>query len=188
VFWHSSGTLGFPAQAIKSVVAPSELSQRDQSSDAYRVAESHDIVFTIKSSPLTGIGFGKPFYRPIPLPAITVFQLSQYITHNSILWVWMKVGVLGFLAMLYLFGSTISTGARNLLRIQRGPFAVVTFVSVAYVTMYAVFCYVDIGWDRQNMLLLGLAMAQVGSAGRLFDKERGDESQSVVRGLDPVPA
>jgi hypothetical protein len=180
-FWNSSGTLGFPAQAIKSAVAPSQLNARDQGSDIYRLIETSDIRYTIRTNPITGIGFGQKFLKPIPLPAISAFQLSDYITHNSILWVWMKVGVFGFMSMVVLFGATITTGARSLVRVREGPFAVLTFTSLAFVVMYAVFAYVDIAWDRQNMVLLGLAMAQIGSAARM-EKQLASRPEST----DPV--
>ena len=47
-FWNSTSSAGFPAQAVKSVVAPS--SERDQA-DQYRAIENLDVVFTVKASP-----------------------------------------------------------------------------------------------------------------------------------------
>ena len=111
-FWHSQGTIGFPAQALKAVIAPGQVSQTDQSSDLYRVVENFDISSTIHAKPLTGIGFGQKFYRPAPLPDISFFPFYQYIPHNSILWIWMKMGIGGFVTMLFLFGSAIRQGTR----------------------------------------------------------------------------
>ena len=68
VFWSSSSTLGFPAQAAKTVISPDQVSDRDRASNQYRDSETFDIKYTIRSSPFTGIGFGQPFLRPIPLP------------------------------------------------------------------------------------------------------------------------
>lgn len=170
-FWGDTTSMfGFPAQAIKSVVAPDEVSDRNQSSDQYRVFEKIDIVATIKSAKITGIGFGHPFLRPVPLPAINPFLLEPYMPHNSILWIWMKTGIAGFISMLFLFAKAMRTGARNALEVQRGDFAAVTFTSVAFVMMYAVFAYVDIAWDSQNVVFLAVAMAVIGSASRLQDE------------------
>ncbi len=166
-FWNSTSTLGFPAQAVKSVIAPDQLSARDQSSDMYRVAESYDIVATIRSNRLLGIGFGQKFSRPITLPNISFFPFSDYMTHNSVLWVWMKAGVGGFLAMLFLFGVSIRTGASALLRVRDPDDAAITLTSLTFVLMYAIFCYVDIGWDAQNMLLLAVVLAQLDNVTRL---------------------
>ena len=112
-FWgDETSTAGFPAQAIKSVIAPDSVSERNQSSDDYRIAEKIDIVATIRSSTILGIGFGHPFLRPVPLPDITPFLLEPYMPHNSILWIWMKAGIGGFVAMLFLFAMAVKTGAR----------------------------------------------------------------------------
>jgi hypothetical protein len=194
-FWNSSGSLGFPAQAVKSVIAPSSLSARDQSSDYYRVVETTDILYTIRSSPLTGIGFGQKFYRPIALPGISSFLLSDYMSHNSILWIWMKAGIGGFLAMLYLFGTVMRVGARTALASSDGDDAAITLTSVAFVLMYAVFTYVDIAWDAKSMVFLAVAMAQIASverrasgtaglvAARLDEASASDRDKRVLAGV-----
>jgi hypothetical protein len=168
-FWNSTSTPGFPAQAIKSVIAPDQVSERNQNSDNYRIIEKVDVLATIQSSPATGIGFGKPFLRPVPLPGITPFLLEPYVPHNSILWIWMKAG--GFVALLYLLSTAMRTGARAVLQAPRGGDAALMLTSVAFVLMYVVFAYVDIAWDPQNMVLLAMAFAHIGSAERLWRTE-----------------
>lgn len=194
-FWNNEhSVIGFPAQAIKSVIAPSEVSDRNQDSDLYRIIEKNDIVATIRSSPILGIGFGHAFLRPIPLPAINDFLLAPYMPHNAVLWMWMKIGALGFLSMVYLFGLTMITGVRNTLRLPQGDYAAITLTSVTFVLMYAVFSYVDISWDPQNMIVLAMAMAQIASAPRLAGL-RLTKSDTVVAmdetistELEPAPA
>jgi O-antigen ligase len=169
-FWNASGAPGFPAQAVKSVVAPEQQSEEDQASDRYRDIETHDIVETIRSNPVMGVGFGQKFHMPWPLPNISFFVFWEYITHNSILWIWMKAGIGGFLAMLMVFVTAMRTGARALLSATDGPTRAVTFTSVAYVVMFAVFAYVDIAWDTRNVVLLAVCMAQIDrAAGRRAD-------------------
>ena len=169
VFWNSSGVLGFPAQAMKTVIAPEQLSERDVNSNFYRDLETADIKFTIRSNPITGIGFGHAFYRPFALPAIASFELSPYITHNSMLWIWMKTGVAGFIAFLFLFASALHEGARAVLRELRGDFAAVTVTCVAYVLMYGIYTHVDIAWDVKSMILLGFCFAQIDAAAVVED-------------------
>ena len=180
-FWHDeTSTAGFPAQAIKSVIAPNDVSERNRGSDLYRIIEKQDIQATIRSSPILGIGFGRPFLRPYPLPQIAPFLLEPYMPHNAILWIWMKAGIGGFIAMLYLFGATMYSGARAVLRAGRGDYAATLLTAVAFVIMYGVFAYVDIAWDPQNMVLLALAMAHIGSAARLAPESAADD----VTGLE----
>ncbi len=179
-FWNNeTSAAGFPAQAIKSVIAPDQVSERNQGSDLYRVIEKADIVATIRSSPVLGIGFGHAFLRPYPLPEINPFLLEPYMPHNAVLYMWMKLGALGFLSMVYLFGVTLLTGARTVLRLPTNDYAAITFTSVAFVMMYAIFAYVDISWDPQNMLFLSLAMAQIASAPRLIGTSGDDDATAV---------
>jgi O-antigen ligase len=186
-FWSSQSSAGFPAQAVKSVIAPGGVSERNQGSDQYRVIENHDILYTIKSSPLLGIGFGQKFLRPLPLPAISIFLLEDYKPHNSILSIWMKAGIGGFVAMLFLFGSALRAGTRAIIDNPRDGYSAFTLASVAFVLMYAVFAYVDMAWDAQTMVLLGLAFAQIDSVRLLRPVASGPES-SPARELVSSPA
>src|SRR5262249_10246220 len=136
-------------------------SERDRGSNAYRDIENADVIFTIKAAPLTGIGFGHPFLRPYPLPAITTFELEAYKSHNSVLWIWMKAGIGGFVAMMYLFCSALRSGARAMFETPEPDERVVTLTAAAYVLMYAVFAFVDMGWDARSMVMLGVAMAAI---------------------------
>jgi hypothetical protein len=182
-FWNAeTSTAGFPAQAVKSVISPNDVSERNQGSDLYRVVEKLDIQYTIRSSPIVGIGFGHPFLRPFPLPQIAPFLLEPYMPHNAILWVWMKAGIGGFVAMVFMFGTAMYTGARSVLKAGRSDFAATLVVAVAFVVMYAVFAYVDIAWDAQNMVLLALALGQIDTAARL-----AAEPSTATESEMPVP-
>ena len=138
------------------MVAPEEQSEEDQASDFYRDIETHDIVMTIRSNPVMGIGFGQQFYRPWPLPNISFFVFWEYITHNSILWIWMKAGIGGFVACSWLFATALRSGARALLRRRTAPDPALTVASAGYVLMFAMFAYVDIAWDTRNVVLLAV--------------------------------
>lgn len=159
VFWNSTSSLGFPAQAIKSVIAPGSASAADQSSDLYRLIEAFDLHFTIRTDPLKGLGFGRPFYRPVPLPDITDFELSIYLPHNSILWFWIKTGFAGFATMFYVLGKMVMLGANRARRLADGIDVTVAQLGVLFVVMFTVYTYVDISWDSRNMVFLGLAAA-----------------------------
>jgi O-antigen ligase len=163
-FWNAPGVPGFPAQAVKSVVAPDQQSEEDKASDEYRNIERHDVVTTIRANPVMGIGFGQRFYQPWPLPNISFFVFWEYITHNSVLWIWMKAGIGGFVAMLVMFATALRSGARALLATEDAAAKVVTLTSVAYVLMFGVFAYVDIAWDTRNVVLLAVCLAQIDRA------------------------
>ncbi|MEO5723159.1 MAG: hypothetical protein ABIQ39_02350 [Ilumatobacteraceae bacterium] len=158
-FWHSTSGAGFPAQALKSVVAPGSVNARDQSSDLYRTVENFDLHYTIRSSKVLGTGFGQVFYRPLPLPDISSYQFYLYVPHNSVLWIWINAGFGGFVALLYLLARTLMIGASRIRRAADGSNLLVVLVGTTFVVMFAVFAYVDISWDVHNMVLLGYALA-----------------------------
>jgi O-antigen ligase len=182
-FWNATdGGAGFPAQAVKTIIAPGQLSEEDKGSNLYRAIENYNVVYTIRSQPLTGIGFGQQYLRPIPNADISFAQWWEYRSHNAILWIWMKTGAGGFLAMLYLFTSAIRHGTRRLVRIAPGFDGALLLTSVLYVVMYAVFAYVDIIWDTESMIFLGIALACIGSdlMGNLPGPERISNGNGAV--------
>jgi hypothetical protein len=158
-FWNSTGDAAFPAQAVKSVISPSQVSAKDRASDLYRLIENFDLNFTIRENKLTGLGFGQRFLRPINLPDISFFEFYQYIPHNSVLWIWVKTGFFGFATMLYLFGRAMMVGSYRLRRAVDPADVVAVTTGVLFILMFAVFAYVDIAWGASNMVYLGFAFA-----------------------------
>ena len=71
----------------------------------------------------------------------------------------MKIGIGGFMAMLYLMARTIHHGVRSAIRIKSHDLTSVVIGSVVYVVMYIVYCYVDIGWDIRSTVFLAMAIA-----------------------------
>jgi O-antigen ligase len=162
-FWNSSGALGTPARAVKAIFAPEQATLRDQLSNAYRVIENINTQFTIQQAPLTGVGFGRKFSILVPMPDISFFEWWEYITHNSILWIWMKTGVLGFLSLLLLIGTSVVTGVRAFARMPSGELQAITLSAVLYLVMHFVYAYVDMSWDGQSMILVGAMLGLLGS-------------------------
>lgn len=158
-FWNSTSSLGFPAQAIKSVIAPASATPEDISSDLYRRVEAFNLVYTIRTDPLLGLGFGRPFYRPVWLPGLDAFALNLYLPHNSWLWLWIKTGFVGFVAAIYLFGKSIMLGAHRVRNEPDTTDLVVTLAGTAFVAMYFAFCFVDVSWDARNNVFLAVALA-----------------------------
>ncbi len=176
-FWNVQGGIGFGAQAVKSYIAPDSLSASDRSSDLYRDIEGLNIWFTIRSNELLGIGFGQPFLRPFPLPDISTFPFAAYIPHNGVLWIWMKTGVLGFMAMLYFVTRSIQYGISNVLTSTDRTRVAMVYTCVAYIVMYLVFAFVDIAWDIRSCIFLALAMAVCSD----LPPERADDLNATPR-------
>lgn len=159
-FQKSSGILGEPARAVVSVFNPSASDQRDADSNQYRNIENYDLKYTETQSPILGYGFGKPFLQPTPLPNVAELDpYYLYIPHNNVLWVWMRLGPLGFGALWYLIGSAIIAGcliARRLKNPQLQMFAIFT---VATLVMEIILAYGDYQFFfYRNMIFVGIAL------------------------------
>jgi len=157
--WGASGGLGLPANAVKTVFFPGQLEDADQSSNLYREIEAFNLWYTIWESPLTGFGFGQPFLVVRPMPDISFFEYWQYLPHNSVLWVWIKTGFFGFVAMLYLFGRAIHRGAQSAMRVVGKDDLAMVVAGLAFPIMFLVFAYVDIGWGIRPAVMLAVCFA-----------------------------
>ena len=167
VFWNSSGALGLPARAVKSVIAPSQVDPRDESSNQYRVLENINVLYTIQQSPLTGVGFGQKFKIIVPMPDISFFEWWQYLSHNSVMWIWMKTGLFGFLAFLFMVGWSISVGVNIVQSLPGGDLSAFALTATLYIVMHFVFAYVDISWDSRSMLIFGSMLGMLSVIERL---------------------
>lgn len=159
-FQKSSGVLGEPARAVTSVFNPNSSDQRDAASNAYRIIENYDLKYTEAQSPLLGFGFGKPFMQPVVLPnVVDLDPYYLYIPHNNVLWVWMRLGPLGFGALWYLIGSAIVTGcliARKLKNPQLRFFAI---FAIATMVMEVILAYGDYQFFfYRNMIFVGVIL------------------------------
>ena len=74
----------------------------------------------IRAEPLTGVGFGKPFYQPVPLPDISFFVFYAVHPAQLDLWIWLKMGYLGFVALLFLIAAALRAGTRASLQLPSG--------------------------------------------------------------------
>lgn len=174
IFWNSNSALGLAAQAVRSVISNRVADTNDWASNFYRILENTNISFTIHQAPLQGIGFGNPFYTRVVMPDISFFEWWQYITHNSILWIWMKTGIGGFIAMLTLIGMAVTTGVRSWWRMPDGDLKAIATVAVLYVIMHFTYAYVDMSWDTTSMVYMGSLMGVASTLERvvLADEDR----------------
>jgi O-antigen ligase len=142
------------------VIAPNA---RDEASNEYRVVENVNTNFTIHQKALTGVGFGQKFFVIVPLPDISFFVWYEYITHNSIMWVWMQTGFFGFMSLLIMVGSTIMIGFHAYDRMPPGDEKAIGLTALLYVVMHFVYAYVDMSWENQSMILVGASIGIIGS-------------------------
>ena len=176
VFKSSNGAFAMPAHAISSMFTPDA---RDAASNAYRDAENADLMATIRLAPLQGYGYGKRMLHAVPIDDISgQYEYWDVMTHNSILWVWMRLGTPGFFVfwimvanlLIYICGTIRSEHAD----IYSQALGIYTLVLVS---MLLVFALLDLGLvNFRNMLFVGfwaggLVVAATSDAKPLRDSE-----------------
>lgn len=161
-FAHAGGAFAEPARSVVSVFSPST-SSADYYSNLYRLIENFDLKATIRTSPLIGYGFGKPFLQPVPLPVLATSDPTfngnpyLYIPHNTIYWIWMRLGALGYFALWYLFGSVVIRGCHIVRKLKDPYLQMMAIYIVAIMFMEVIVAYADYQlFFYRNVIYLGL--------------------------------
>lgn len=161
---------GLAGQIVRPVHAMvGQVDQRDYLSDLYRINENADLITTYATSPVIGYGFGKPMLVPFPLADIAQQDpFWQYITHNSILWIGMRMGMIGMAAFWALIGMIVMQGIR-MARAQTDPFLRgVAVFALAAVAAQLVVGYGDLQMEAQrNMVFFGVMVGLMEALARV---------------------
>lgn len=182
-FWNSDSTIARPVQMIKSGIEKPDryTNTRDYYSNLYREFENYNLAQTVVNNPVTGTGFGKRYDQPIPLVEIR-FSLRDYIPHNQIIWVLVKMGSVGFFAFWFFFNAFVAYGTR-LINHMKDPYlrAVATVIVISVINQMVV-SYFDLQLTYyRNMLFLGCLMGllpvirHIESEKQIAEKEGEDE-------------
>jgi O-antigen ligase/polysaccharide polymerase Wzy-like membrane protein len=158
VFAADSIFLARPARGIISLFHLDPTDAFNEGSNLYRVLENRALMATIREHPFLGWGFGRPFLQPVALPDISQWApYYLYIPHNTIYWVWMRLGLFGFLALAYLLGSLIVRGALIAGRLRDPSRQNVAIFVVAATVMEILVAYADYQlYVLRNVLYLGV--------------------------------
>jgi O-Antigen ligase len=155
-FWNAAGIAGQPARAIKSLYEPDP---RDAASNLYRILETINIDATIHSDPLLGVGFGRQFLMAVGLPDLSWWPFWRYETHNAILWLWMKMGVIGYVLFWVMIGGAVSRAAFAAKRLFDPTLRCAALFCLVAIIGTVVFAYVDLGLVSGRVtVLLGTAL------------------------------
>jgi hypothetical protein len=189
-FDHASGALGEPARSIVSIfyTNPNDTTG-DASSNLYRAIENGDLKYTVKQSPLIGWGFGKPFLQPAALPNISQTDpYYLYVPHNTIYWVWMRMGAIGYAVFWYLIGTAIIRGISILRRLRDPYLQVIAIFVIAATVMEVVVAYADYQlYFFRNTLYLGLLLGLLMKLPTLDGAEKTEQSiHEAARGIYPT--
>src|SRR6266480_345687 len=180
VFSQASGPTGQPARAIVSVFQPGTQDAGDAASNQYRTNENFDLKYTEKQDPLLGYGFGKKFLEPMPLTDISSADpIYLYVPHNTIYWVWMRLGPIGYFALWYLFGAIIVRGCLILRRLRNTYLQLVAIYIIALTFMEIIVAFADYQlFFYRNVLYIGLLAGILMKLPAIDEKDKKKE-QSV---------
>jgi hypothetical protein len=180
IFWnHQSGSIGEVIRPLKSLVDPTA---RDLSSDAYRIAESANLVATYRTALLTGIGFGLPYYIFYPQYGVSeVDPLWAIIPHNTVLWIPMRMGLVGLVAFWSLVSMAIIEAIWAVKTVHDKFIRAAVVFALAAVVGVLFNGYVDIGLESyRNMVVVGVMLALISQAIFIAENDRRDQELSAT--------
>ncbi len=170
-----------PARAIMSLFDPNE---RDAGSNNYRVLEATNLRYNIGLDPVLGRGYGKQIIHFLPMPSLAgIFELWDIIPHNTILWVWMRLGFIGFVAFWFLVGRSLLEGSLAARHLKNPYLRSLAVLSVAGIVAWVVQGALDMGLaDMRANTLSGVF---IGLTSRLPLLERRAETNAPRRRPSP---
>jgi hypothetical protein len=189
LFWNKSGTLAQAARAVHSQIAPDA---RDKQSNQYRTAENANLALNIRQS--LGRVFGLPIHYAIAIVDISnVDAAIAFLPHNGILWVWMRMGILGEVLFWAMVAAAIIRSCQ-LVKTGDRELALFGTVAVCAVVAYVVQGYNDLGlfWFRiaicLGVLLGGVEVALRLRSGRQLPHGADEELLALLDGTEPAHA
>jgi hypothetical protein len=185
LYWNGTGSIAQPARAIHSFISPNA---RDQSSDLYRQQENTNLTFNIKQGGLLGKGFGVPIDYALPIADIkSIDPLISYVPHDGVLYILMRMGVVGGIAFWLLLATGVIAGCR-LARSSDRRFAAIGAVAACTLVGYSLQGYADQGFFFYRIaLVIGSLLGMVEVARRLgSDDSAPQRSATDEPGWSPV--
>jgi hypothetical protein len=168
-FWNKSGGLAQPARAIRSIVAPST---RDASSDLYRIQEDANLKVNIQTGGMLGRGFGVPIDYPLPITDISdIDPYIAFVPHDGILYILMRMGILGGIAIWSLIGVGIITACK-LAKAADREYAAVGGMLVCALVGYTLEAAVDQGFFMYRVAFVIGTLLGVCEAARRLQRRR----------------
>jgi hypothetical protein len=163
-YWNSGySTMSTVALQVKATLTGEGgvRGSQDKSSTFYREVENYNLAYTFQRAPIVGIGFGMPFQTPFNL-WLSKNKLATYIPHNQILWVFLKMGIIGGFCFWFFFNSYLHHGAQVFSKLSDPYLKAVCAVCIVSVFNQLVVSYVDMQLTfYRNMIHLGTLMGLI---------------------------
>jgi O-antigen ligase len=159
--WNSNATWAMPARALRS---DSDPNSRDAASNLYRIQEDTDLKYTRDLNPLIGYGCGKRWVQIIPLAHVST-DYMYYIAHDSVLWLWMSLGHIGFFSFMMLIAAVLVRGTHICKQI-RDPILLTTCILAILLTLMT-FVYAKFDVQLFDMRVMGLLFVLIALLGNM---------------------
>jgi hypothetical protein len=176
-YWHHQGTVSEPAQAVRSQIQPNS-DQRNKASNQYRQTESVDLILNIHSHGLLGAGFGVPIVYVIPLVNLTnVDNMIDYVPHNGVLWIWLRMGMQGEIVFWCIVAAAI-VRACQLAKSRDPMLAMLGGIVACALVSYVADGYEDMAFAEYRVSIVIGALMGVTEVARRLAKAHAAESES----------
>ncbi len=154
-YWNQQS--GAAAQVLRPVKSQFYPDQRDYQSNLYRFNEDANILLAFRSSPVIGMGFGRRFDIVFPLADISqIYPFWNLIPHNTLLWIGLRMGIIGFVAFWCLIGMAILQAMHQVATRRDGLLRAVAVFAVAAIVAEILVGYADIQLENyRNMIFFG---------------------------------
>lgn len=173
--WNSNGAWALPARAIRSQTDPN---QRDAASNSYRAAEEYDLKVTRDVNQILGYGYGRKFIQKVALPTVST-DFVYYMPHNSILWVWMRLGNVGFFLFWIMVASFVVGGLELLKRVSLPEARLCGILAISMLLMTLTFGKYDLALvDTRVMSITATLLGILSMLPRYESGSRGDTAQA----------
>jgi O-antigen ligase len=165
--WDQPGGSGQFARSFRTVIGQ-ESSNRDAASDQYRVDEETNVHLNIADNPVMGLGFGRPYTFYVAMADLSFWPLWPYVAHNTVLWVWMKAGMLGFATLLALFAVAMMRSIQVMAALTGDALRPLAVSLGAIVLMMLLYSWVDVGLvSARALVLFGVTLGCIVALGRV---------------------
>lgn len=179
-FWNDQyGVIGQLVRPVRSQFDPT---YRDYLSNLYRQAENINLQLSFQTNKLIGMGFGMPFLIVVTQADISsVYPLWNYIPHNTLFWVGVRMGLVGSVTFWALIGMALLEVCRAQ-AVQRDRF-VLTLVALigAAIVAELLVAYADLQLESyRNMIVVGILFGVLNILPALFPEPPAEKKRSLA--------
>jgi hypothetical protein len=179
-FWNTQ--TGLIGQLVRPVHSQFDPTYRDYLSDLYRQAENANLKLSFDTDRLLGMGFGMPYLTVFTQADIsTIYPLWNYIPHNTLMWIGVRMGFVGLVTFWGLFACGLLEVSHLLSqKMDRFLIGVVSIAAAALVAELLV-GYADLQLESyRNMIFIGAVFGAINVLPAIIGASRSQEVRKLA--------